>query len=218
MHKHKSESGVRKNVLCVILAAGKGTRMKSSIPKVLHKVAGCEMLSWVITRAKEIADEIVVVVNREMAEDNRIKRIADGVLIAVQPEQRGTADALLSGMSKAYENVEELSFESWLSKRSVLVLYGDTPMLKRDTLQKMLLKVDGRGNDQSNLCILAFHCEHENRYGRLVLDVNQNLERIIEYKDSSELEKKITLCNSGVIAMRSPHLFKLLKEIKDEGY
>ncbi len=86
-------------------------------------------------------------------------------------------------------------------------------MLTEATLQKMLKKIE----DKEKICVLAFECEHENGYGRLVLDEKQNLERIAEVKDASALEKKITLCNSGVIAIHSDQVLAIVAAIKNRN-
>ncbi len=189
----------------IILAAGKGTRMKTDLPKVMHKVAGQELLNMVIDEAKKLdLKNITIVVSEEMqnfqqqiiAEHPEIK-----ISFVLQKERRGTAHAV----SLALQNISQLG-------KKVLILYGDTPLISAITLKKMLDQLD-----DSALCVLGFECFEENAYGRLVVDVDNHIEKIVEFKDASKNEREITLCNSGVMAVSGPHIKNLLSEVKDHN-
>ncbi len=196
------------NLSIIILAAGKGSRMKSDLPKVMHKVAGREMLNMVIDEAKKLQPQsIAVVVSEEFAQFE--KKVFDEhsaavkISFALQKVRKGTADAVKIGLASLKKPAEK-----------ILILYGDTPLIQEKTLREMLEKISSRNNA---LCVLGFDCITDNAYGRLVTDVNGNLEKIIEFKDASPKEKKISLCNSGVVAVRGDQLGKLLAQVKNNN-
>ncbi|MES2678104.1 MAG: bifunctional UDP-N-acetylglucosamine diphosphorylase/glucosamine-1-phosphate N-acetyltransferase GlmU [Pseudomonadota bacterium] len=194
----------------IILAAGKGTRMKSSQPKVLHKIANREMLNLVIDTAKEIKpDNISVVISSEMekfAAQIAKQHPKTNLTFAIQKQQLGTANAVEAGM-KSLKKVGDV----------VLVLYGDTPLIKAQTLKIMVADILKQQNAQGNtVCVLGFHCYEANKYGHLVIDKNQ-LIRIVEFKDATAQEKAITLCNSGVIAVNGAQIKNLLTKINNKN-
>ena len=193
-------------IAAVILAAGKGTRMKSSLPKVLHPVAGLPMVGHVLHRALEVgAAPIAMVVAPghekiiELARD-----IAGDVDVAIQKEQHGTAHAVLA----ARPVLGEL-------EGVLLVLYGDTPLLTTETLTAVIDAIDS--DDKCAVAVLGFLPEDAGAYGRLVLNEDGTLEKIVEAKDASEDELAIELCNSGVMAIRGELAWKLLSQVKNEN-
>ena len=189
----------------IILAAGKGTRMKSDLPKVMHKVAGREMLNMVIDEAKTLNPKnITVVISDEMmAIQEKIQKAHSEIEInfAIQKERKGTAHAVLTALEKIKKIGEK-----------TLVLYGDTPLIESATLKKMIKKLD-----DFSLCILGFEDEEENMYGRLVVDSKGHLEKIIEFKDADDEERKIALCNSGVMAIDGKKIAELLSQVKSNN-
>lgn len=189
----------------IILAAGKGTRMKSNLPKVMHKIAGREMLNLTIDAAKTLnPQEISIVISDEIQPfEAEIKKSHDNQKISfiLQKERKGTAHAV----STAIASIKNLG-------EKVLILYGDTPLLESETLKKMVEKL----NDFS-VCVLGFNDFAPNAYGRLVVDEESNLERIVEFKDASADEKNITLCNSGVMAFDGAKLPQIMPRIKDNN-
>jgi bifunctional UDP-N-acetylglucosamine pyrophosphorylase/glucosamine-1-phosphate N-acetyltransferase len=193
------------NLSIIILAAGKGSRMKSDLPKVMHKVANREMLNLVIDEAKILNPKnIMIVVSEEMQNSQeKILKNHPGIKIsfALQKERKGTAHAV----STALENISDLG-------EKTLILYGDTPLTTHTTLEKMSKKLD-----DFSLCVLGFDDEEENTYGRLVVDENGHLEKIVEFKDASAEEKKIALCNSGVMGVDGTQLKNLLSKVKNEN-
>jgi bifunctional UDP-N-acetylglucosamine pyrophosphorylase / glucosamine-1-phosphate N-acetyltransferase len=190
----------RRSLLVVVLAAGKGTRMKSSIPKVLHKVAGRSMLGHVLAlAATSAADKLAVVVGPEMGMvEADVKRLAPAASIYVQADQRGTADAVLAARAalEAHDG-------------DVIVLYADTPLIRPETIAAIRAALD-RG---ANVAVLGFRAEDPTGYGRLLTDGQGGLNAIREHKDASVDERKIDLCNSGVMAFRVPNLARLLGRV-----
>jgi len=189
----------------LILAAGKGTRMKSDLPKVMHKVANREMLNMVIDEAKILNPKNITIVVSEEMENFQEKIIRTHpetkISFTLQKERKGTAHAVSTGL----QNLENLG-------EKLLILYGDTPLTSHVTLKKMIEKLD-----DFSLCILGFDDEEENAYGRLVVDSSGHLEKIVEYKDASDEERKIALCNSGVVAVDGKKVKNLLDQVKNEN-
>ncbi len=193
------------NLSILILAAGKGTRMKSDLPKVLHKIANREMLNLVIDEAKILNPKnITIVVSEEMKNfEEKITKEHTGTKIsfALQKERKGTAHAVSIGL----ENLSDLG-------EKLLILYGDTPLTSHVTLKRMVEKLNN-----FSLCILGFEDEEPNAYGRLVVDQQGHLEKIVEFKDATEEEKRIALCNSGVVAVDGSKIKNLLAKVKNEN-
>jgi len=183
----------------IILAAGKGTRMKSDLPKVMHKIVGQEMINMVIDEVENINPlNTTIVVSEELKEGWSFN---SNPLLVVQKERKGTGHAVIT----ALEQIRNLGDK-------VIILYGDTPLISQDTLNKMSQELN-----EFDLCILGFEETKENKYGRLVVDKKNNLQRIVEFKDASDEERKITLCNSGVIAVRGNKINELLKQITNDN-
>jgi len=191
------------SIACVILAAGKGTRMKSKLPKVMHCIAHRPLLMHVIETALGLKAERVITVTAPEMESVRqyvARQYKHSVQNAIQPEQRGTGDAVLAAKAalKDFSGV-------------VLILYGDTPLIRPPTLAAMVEKL--KADPETALAVLGMEVPVPNDYGRLVVSKNGELERIVEAKDASAAEKKITLCNSGVMAVRGSLLFTLLAKL-----
>jgi len=191
-------------IASLILAAGHGTRMRSETPKVLHKVGHLEMLGHCLKTARSLgAERLGVVIG---AGGDKVKA-ALGSLdpqaeVAVQDPPQGTGDAVRSGMS-----ILE-GFEG-----TVVVLYGDTPLLRLETLQQLTDAVD----QGAAIAVLGFETNEPGPYGRLVLGADGSLQRIVEAKDASPDELKITFCNSGVMAMSSAALRTYLPQITNKN-
>jgi bifunctional UDP-N-acetylglucosamine pyrophosphorylase / glucosamine-1-phosphate N-acetyltransferase len=184
----------------IVLAAGMGTRMKSTLPKVLHKAANRSLLGHVLTSVKQInAQRSVVVHGPDM--DVVCKDAAaylPAVQFAEQTERKGTGHAVLMAQAamKGFTGV-------------VLVLYGDVPLIRAETLKKLVSHV----SDQQPLAVLGFIAENPKGYGRLVTTQKNTIVLIREELDASAEEKQINLCNSGIIAIQSERLWKLLPKI-----
>jgi bifunctional UDP-N-acetylglucosamine pyrophosphorylase / glucosamine-1-phosphate N-acetyltransferase len=179
--------------------------MKSELPKVMHKVAGREMLNMVIDTAKKSNPKNISIVISEEMERFKEKIIQTHpeikISFVIQKERKGTAHAVQTGLS-ALDKIAE----------KVVILYGDTPLISSQIIEKMIEKIN-----KSALCVLGFHCFEENGYGRLVIDQEGHLARIVERKDSNDEEKKITLCNSGVVAVKGEQIESLLQQVKNEN-
>jgi bifunctional UDP-N-acetylglucosamine pyrophosphorylase/glucosamine-1-phosphate N-acetyltransferase len=194
-----------KNLSIIILAAGKGTRMKSDLPKVMHKIAHREMLNMVIDEAKKLnPQEITIVISDEMEkffEEIFIQHPEMKINFVLQQERLGTAHAVKIAIGQ----IDEIGDEC-------LILYGDTPLVSHHTLKMMLDKLNN-----FSLCILGFEAESHSAYGRLVVDINGHLEKIVEYKDASHAEKEIKLCNSGVMAVNGDVITRLITQIQNNN-
>lgn len=185
----------------IVLGAGRGTRMKSSLPKVLHKIAGREMINLVLDTAAQLnPTNIAVVISEEIQPFVADLKISHPVRFVVQKERLGTAHAVETGL-KALKKIGNV----------VLVLYADTPLLKVSTLQEMI-KVLAK----NTVAVLGFECQDDNKYGRLVVE-KSSLKKIVEYKDASPEERNITLCNSGVIAVKGAEIKNLLSKIDNNN-
>lgn len=188
-------------VSVVVLAAGKGTRMQSARSKVLHEVGGRSLLGHVLNAAAAVEPERVVVVVGPDMED--VAAAASPHPVALQPEQRGTADAVKA----AREALDGFSMGT------VMILYGDTPFIGAETLGEML----ARREEGAGIVVLGFRPEDPGAYGRLVVDQANRLQRIVEFGDATPSERAITLCNSGVMAIDASLLFRLIDAVDDDN-
>jgi bifunctional UDP-N-acetylglucosamine pyrophosphorylase / glucosamine-1-phosphate N-acetyltransferase len=188
------------SALMVVLAAGKGTRMKSALPKVLHKVAGRSMLGHVLDlAARSSAGKVAVVVGPDMAKvEAEAVAIFPGCETYLQRDQRGTADAVLAARPAMEGHAGD-----------VIVLYADTPLIQPETIVRIRLALD----QGANVAVLGFRPNDPTGYGRLLTAANGALVAIREEKDATDAERKINLCNSGVMAFRVPRLAELLDRI-----
>jgi bifunctional UDP-N-acetylglucosamine pyrophosphorylase/glucosamine-1-phosphate N-acetyltransferase len=194
----------KSSVLVVVLAAGKGTRMKSALPKVLHKVAGRSMLGHVLDLTAAIgAAKVAVVVGSDMADvAAEAVRCCPGVATYLQSDQRGTADAVLAAR-EALANHDG----------DVIVLYADTPLIRAATVGEIRAKLD----NGSNIAVLGFRPVDPAGYGRLLTDTSGELLAIREEKDASDAVRQVNLCNSGVMAFRVENLLGLLERIGNDN-
>lgn len=188
--------------LIVVLGAGKGTRMKSALPKVLHKVAGRSMLGHVLDlAAKSAAHQVAVVVGPDMEQvAAEARKVCPGAATFVQREQRGTADALLAAKPALDAHAGD-----------VIVLYADTPLIRPETIAKIGATLDAG----AHVAVLGFRPKDPTGYGRLLTDAAGALVAIREEKDASAAEREVDLCNSGVMAFRVPNLSALLGRISN---
>ncbi|WP_424179474.1 bifunctional UDP-N-acetylglucosamine diphosphorylase/glucosamine-1-phosphate N-acetyltransferase GlmU [Yoonia sp. TsM2_T14_4] len=186
----------------IILGAGLGTRMNSDLPKVLHPIAGAPMLVHAM-QAAMVLDPArrLVVAGYEAAQVEKAALAHDpDVTVVVQAEQLGTGHAVAQAQAALADFVGD-----------ALVLYGDTPFIRPDTLEAMM-----EARQTHDIVVLGFEVEDPARYGRLILTDGQ-LDRIVEYKDATEAERAVTLCNSGVIAADAATLFDLVAAIGNDN-
>lgn len=184
------------NLTAVVLAAGQGTRMKSKLPKILHKVAGRTMIGCVLDVLEEIGSENNVVVVGHGRDEVMKSLEGQNLKFAVQAETLGTGHAVM--MAKDHINDED----------EVLILCGDTPLLRSETISSFVNSHRESGADGS---VLTAFFENPFGYGRIVKDVEGNIEGIVEQKDASDEVKLIKEVNSGIYIFNG----RLLKESLD---
>lgn len=174
---------------CVVLAAGLGKRMNSSIPKVLHRICGEPMLQYVLDAIDKLRPDRKIIVVGKNYNDLKSAVKCAGISYAVQKEPKGTGDALLT----AREVLRGF-------KGTVLVLNGDMPLVAADTLKKFLRHIK---KNKDKVSVLSFIAENPSAYGRIVRDSSGRAVQIIEEKDVTRGQKKIKEVNSGVYALSS---------------
>lgn len=187
----------------IILAAGKGTRMKSDTHKVLHKIAGRAMLDHLMASVAELGPErtaVVVGAGREQIE----KAVEGRAVTCLQEPQLGTGHAV----QQAQTALEGFSGD-------VLVLYGDVPFVKAATMAAMLERLHGADNPA--VVVLGFEPEDPLAYGRVIADDAGSIIKMVEYKDADEGERACRLCNSGLLAARAVDLFGLLARVGNDN-
>ncbi len=192
------------NFAVVILAAGQGTRMRSDTHKVLHPIAGKGLLMHLLDSVARLgAEKSVVVVGKGR---DQVEKALDGreVSIAHQAEQKGTAHAVQQARDAlaGYEG-------------AVLILYGDTPFVELETLKRMLDRLDGDGGP--GVVVLASTPADPLKYGRIILGEGDHIAKMVEYKDATEEERAVRLCNSGMMAARAKDLFRWLDEVGNDN-
>lgn len=186
----------------VVLAAGKGTRMKSALPKVLHEVGGRSMIGHVLDRLAETGLERVTVVVGAGAE--AVSAAVAPVPTAIQDPPLGTAHAVLAARDFL------AGFDG-----GVLVLFGDTPLLTADTVRHMLETL--RSPAAPAVAVLGFRPADTAEYGRLIVDADGRLEAIVEHRDADEETRRIGFCNAGIMAADGRHLLSLLDAVGNDN-
>ena len=187
------------NIHTIILAGGKGTRMLSQKAKVLQVLGGRTMLDHVMTTANKVSNKISVVVgfDKEGVEEE-IKEIGINANIYLQKEQIGTADAVKTAINDINEN------------EKILILYGDVPLIKEETLKKLC-------DQESDLSILTTNLKNPTGYGRALKDKENNVLGIIEEKDADSEQKKIKEVFTGILVAKGVILKKHIPEIDDNN-
>lgn len=188
-----------KKLAVVVLAAGKGSRMKSDLPKAMMPVCGKPMIRHILDTVESMGtDEVVVVTS---VDGDLVRKEIAPHKYCIQEQQLGTGHAVACAKEalKGFDG-------------KVLVVYCDHPIITRQTFERALKKLD----DGYSVVVLGFHPADAARYGRLKMKGDE-LERIVEYKDASEEEKAIGFCNSGVMAFDGKVLFELLSKVKSNN-
>jgi bifunctional UDP-N-acetylglucosamine pyrophosphorylase/glucosamine-1-phosphate N-acetyltransferase len=188
----------------VILAAGQGTRMRSDTHKVLHPIASRPLLLHLLDRVDGLgASKRVVVVGKGR---DQVERALEGREVGVvhQAEQKGTGHAVLQAR-QALEGYDG----------PVLVLYGDTPFVEADTLERMLDRLDG--GDGPGVVVLGSCPEDPAAYGRIILGQGDSIAKMVEYRDATDEERAVRLCNSGMMAVRADDLFRWLDNVGNDN-
>ncbi|MEO6091553.1 MAG: bifunctional UDP-N-acetylglucosamine diphosphorylase/glucosamine-1-phosphate N-acetyltransferase GlmU [Novosphingobium sp.] len=186
----------------VILAAGKGTRMKSALHKVLHPIAGRPMLDHLLANAAELAPERTVIVAGHGREQLQAA-VASRATVAVQEPQLGTGHAVL----QARDALAGFSGD-------VLVLYADVPFVTAATMLAMLDRL--HADDAPEVVVLGFDPTQTLRYGRIIAE-DGRIVKMVEHADASEEERACRLCNSGLMAVRTEALFALLDRLGNDN-
>jgi len=185
----------------IILAAGQGTRMKSPLPKVLHPVGGRAMLDHAIDAAEALGCERIVVVVGNHSPEVRahvVKRLGE-TAIAVQDPPIGTGHAVRAA---------EDALAGFTGQ--VVITYGDVPLLKAADIEPVFGSADG-------VTVVGFEARDPTGYGRLMVDADGGLEAIVEHKEASPDQLRVTACNSGVMAAPAALLFDLLAEVRNDN-
>lgn len=191
-----------KSVGVIVLAAGKGTRMKSSLHKVLHPIGGRAMIKHLLDTVSNLSPSHSTIVVG--ADRDQLEGALDNVSFAVQEPQLGTGHAVMAARD---------SFKSFAG--DILILYGDVPLITQETLEAMLAA--RRSEDAPVAVVLGFRPTDPAAYGRLVTADDGSLDRIVEFKDASEAERAIMLCNSGIMCVDGARLFELLEGLSDDN-
>jgi bifunctional UDP-N-acetylglucosamine pyrophosphorylase/glucosamine-1-phosphate N-acetyltransferase len=186
----------------VILAAGKGTRMKSDLHKVLHPIAGRPMLLHLLASAATLLPQHQVVVVGS-GRDQLEKAVGSAATIAVQDPQHGTAHAV----QQAQDALSGFSGD-------VLVLYGDVPFVRAETMHAMLDRL--HADDAPAVVVLGFEPDDALAYGRVIAQGGL-VRKMVEFKDASAAERATRLCNSGLLAARADDLFALLARVGNDN-
>lgn len=190
---------MNKEIGVIILGAGKGTRMKSDLPKVLMPVDNKPMIRHIIDTLEELKIKKIVTV---IAPDgDAIKREVAPYPTCIQEKQLGTGHAVLSARDE---------FRGFSG--DILVIFGDQPLYTKESIKKMLKK---RSEGFSVVC-MGFRPEDPAKYGRLIME-GEELKRIVEFKDATDEEKAINFCNSGIMCFDGEKLFPILASISNEN-
>ncbi|VAW79046.1 N-acetylglucosamine-1-phosphate uridyltransferase / Glucosamine-1-phosphate N-acetyltransferase [hydrothermal vent metagenome] len=184
----------------VILAAGKGTRMKSNLPKVMHPLAGKPLVQHCYDTARDISTGPIQIIYGHGGEFVRESLSDLSVTWVEQVEQLGTGHAV----QQAVPNISD--------EHTVLVLYGDVPLLNAETLTVLVGQVHA-----SSMALLTVSLDDPSGYGRIVRDAHENVKRIVEHKDASDAEKLITEINTGILAVQGRWLKKWLSELESDN-
>jgi UDP-N-acetylglucosamine diphosphorylase/glucosamine-1-phosphate N-acetyltransferase len=190
----------QQQVAVIILAAGMGTRMKSDKAKVLHALCGRPMIDYVVTTAKQISDAAVILVIGHQARDVRqVVAQHHDVTYAYQTEQLGTGHAVQCALPLVPDSVAD-----------VIILCGDVPLLSANTLNRFL---QAHQKAQRDISILGVTLQNPYGYGRLVMDAEHNLKRVVEEADATPSEKAIDTVNSGIYCVAKECLAAALPQI-----
>jgi bifunctional UDP-N-acetylglucosamine pyrophosphorylase / glucosamine-1-phosphate N-acetyltransferase len=187
-------------LLIVVLAAGKGVRMRSERPKVLHPVGGRSMLAHVLATARAAGGQriaLVVAPGSEAVRAEAAKAILD-IEVFEQAEQLGTAHAVLAARAAIERH-----------RGDILVVFADSPLMQAETLRGMADALAGG----AHIAVLGFQTPDTSGYGRLIVDAQDRVTAIREDRDASDSERRIGLCNAGAMAFRVPDLVPLLSRI-----
>ena len=189
------------NVEAVVLAAGQGTRMKSSMPKVLHQLAGKPLLAYVLDVARQVgAQRLHTVIGHGSDQVKTEFAACEDINWVLQKEQLGTGHAVLQAMP-------QVDVDS-----TILILYGDVPLLSANTLRQLLHSVTNSG-----IALLTVELHSPVGYGRIVRDEMGKVASIVEEKDATDAQKSIGEVNTGILAVRGELLYRWLPMLSNDN-
>lgn len=184
----------------LVLAAGKGTRMRSDLPKVLHPVGGKALVQHVVDTARQIGGQQILIIVGHGAEKVEERMAADDVKFVLQAQQLGTGHAVQQALPHLRNDA------------TVLILYGDVPLTRAETLQKLIAAV----NDKQ-MGLLTVNMQDPTGYGRIVRNSSGAVQAIVEHKDANDEQKKIAEINTGIMAVKANHLQQWLPKLQNNN-
>jgi bifunctional UDP-N-acetylglucosamine pyrophosphorylase/glucosamine-1-phosphate N-acetyltransferase len=187
----------------IVLAAGQGTRMKSDIPKVLHRLGGAPLFLHALQTAQKLKPSRIAVIIGHGAAAVQQAYSGDDLCWVIQEKQLGTAHAVLCA---------EPTFHGFTG--NILILSGDVPLIREDTLKRL---IDHHRGQQAAVTLLTAKLEDPKGYGRIVRDNQQRITRTVEEKDASDLQKQIREVNAGIYVAAAPFLFTALSRVSDQN-
>jgi len=192
------------NVEAVVLAAGKGTRMKSDLPKVLHEINGKPMIYWIVKALEPFTSDINVVTGHgRSAVEKFVNSEFNDIKFSFQNEQNGTGGAVRSGIPNLCGNTTH-----------VIICAGDTPLLKPETFKKLIKYHEDNKND---LTVVSTILDDAGHYGRIVRDENNDVKKIVEFLDADEFELPIGEINSGIYLIDKRLLVEAVFKLKNHN-
>ena len=191
-------------ITVVILAAGLGTRMKSNKVKVLHEVCGKPIVNYVVETARKVAGNDVVLVVGHQADKVRETVSNLGTFSFTDQEaQRGTGHAVLCALPHIPDRCQE-----------VVILCGDVPLIKADTVSAL---IKSHTHEKRDISVLAVELEDPTGYGRILLDENNRVQAIVEESDTTPEQKRIRLINTGIFCVKKDFLLRAVPQIKSDN-
>jgi bifunctional UDP-N-acetylglucosamine pyrophosphorylase / glucosamine-1-phosphate N-acetyltransferase len=184
----------------LVLAAGKGTRMRSDLPKVLHPVGGKALVQHVVDTARTVGGQQILIIVGHGAEKVEERMAAPDVKFVLQAQQLGTGHAVQQALPQLR------------SEATVLILYGDVPLTRAETLQKLIAAV----NDKQ-MGLLTVNMQDPSGYGRIVRNAAGAVQAIVEHKDANDEQRNISEINTGIMAVKAKHLQQWLPQLKNNN-
>lgn len=198
------EKTVNENLAVVILAAGKGSRMKSDLPKVLHKLAGASLIKYVLATAESLnPTKIIPIIAPTMTED--VGKAVEPHAYAIQKEQKGTGHAVLA----TKEHLKGF-------KGNVLVLFGDVPLIRSATLASMVSAMEST-KDKTGILLLGMRPYDPKGYGRILQNADGSVKGMVEDLDCTEEERKVNLVWSGIMLVDGARLFNWIEQVSSDN-
>ncbi|MGI9657983.1 MAG: bifunctional UDP-N-acetylglucosamine diphosphorylase/glucosamine-1-phosphate N-acetyltransferase GlmU [Gaiellaceae bacterium] len=192
-----------RKLAAIVMAGGLGTRMRSATPKHLHPILGRSLIDWVIDALAPLEPAATVLVSSPLTHERLLEGAADGVSVVVQPEPRGTGDAVAVARAHVPADCED-----------IVVIPGDTPLLTGATLTSLVATHDGDG---ASATVLSFNPPDAGAYGRIVRDDKGGLERIVEAADATPEQLALGEVNSSIYVFRAESLWETLASVVSDN-